>query len=510
MVRGSSRILLPLLVFIISAGVWAAGAVDEEREARWQLLHRGFTRQYIEECLVRRERPGWSLEDETDLAMGYWWLMAEDFGEPTVQDQLFTVVQRGISYCRRTMDENNLPPQYESLIGNLITMAGQVQVARGNYLSAARHAREGQKLLDRVRQTNPEIADTYFSLGLYLYYADLSSPLVRSLQRLLFFPPGNSRLGLLYLEKAALQSKRFGPMARVALATIYSNGEKQHSNALSHLRTLRRQYPENPLFLSLTVKVLSELGDLDRARELLEEADKKVSNGVLPFTEYHRNVFRVLRAELELEDYALDTAYENLILVMENDESGPIWVQPVAAYSLARLYLLSGNESAYSAVLSKVHRGDDSGRHRKRIKKLPRRLLDDGYIPDLHPVFRYWIAGDLDLALQHLDRLRQIKGNTGLLSFLLGELHLQRGEPGKARDGFRDYLSLGSGVNPWVAGWCLIRLGDIEAGRGDFDAASRYYRQAESREEFSDSFVAVYRIELLARKEARRHQGQPG
>ncbi len=506
MVCRTGRILLILLVFFISAGAWASETADEEREARWQLLHRGFIRQYIDECLERRDQPGWSLEDETDLAMGYWWLMAEDFGEPSVQDQLFTVVERGIGYCRSSLTEENCPPEYKSLMGNLITMAGQVQVARGNYLSAARHAREGQKLLDGVRQTNPEIADTYFSLGLYLYYADLSSALVRSLQRLLFFPPGDSRLGLLYLEKAALQSKRFGPMARVALATIYSNGEDRHNHALSHLRTLRRQYPENPLFLSLTIKALSELGALDQARELLDEADDKVARGVAPYLEYHHNVFRILRAELELKNYSLHTAYENLLLVMENDGSGPIWVQPVAAYSLARLHLLSGDVDAYSAILRSVQRGDESGRHRKRIKKLPQRLNDDGYGPDLYPVFRNWIAGDLDAALQHLDLLRQIKGNSGLLSYLLGELYLQRGEPGNARTGFRDYLSLGSGINQWAAGWCLIRLGDIEAGSGDLDAAKHYYRQAESREEFSDSFVAAHRLELLARKETRQQR----
>lgn len=508
--RGSVRWLAVMMLFTMAVGGWADGPVDDDREARWRKLHQGFTRQYIEDCLARRDLPGWSLEDETDLAMGYWWLMAEDFNERSVQDQLFTVVERGISRCRGSFDKGKCPPEHVALMGNLITMASQVQVARGNYLSAARHAREGKRLLEEVRQSDPEIGDTYFSLGLYLYYVDLSSPLVRSLQRLLFFPPGDARLGLFYLEKAALQSKRFGPMARVALATIYSNGEGRHSHALSHLRTLRRQYPDNPLFLSLTIKVLSKLGAFAMARDLLDEADDKLSRGVPPYLDYHRNVFRIIRAELDVKSFSLDAAYETLSGVFNGNGDGPSWVRPVAAYSLARLYLLSGNEVGYSALLRRLKRADENGRHRRRIKRLPGKLADQGYGPDLHQVFRHWITGDLDAAGERLLRLQEIKGNSGIITYLLGELHLQRGETGRARQWFREYLSQGSGVKPLAAGWSLVRLGDIEAEGGDLDAARHYYRQAESRQEFPEQHVAAHRLELLAREEARRRGRQFG
>ncbi len=499
------RLLLATTAFLLAAGVWAAGPPDDRREARWDLLDRGFTREYIEECLARRDQPGWSLEDEADLAMGYWWLMAEDFNNGAIQDQLFTVVESGIDRCRAAAGEESCPPEHQALMGNLITMASQVQVARGNYLSAARYAREGKKMLEQVRLASPEIGDTYFSLGLYLYYVDLSSPLVRSLQRILFFPPGDAQLGLQYLEKAALQSRRFGTMARVALATIYSNGENQHREALTHLRTLRRDYPENPLFLSLTAKILAKLGSFDQTRLLLDEADEKVQQGVPPYLEYHRNVFLIIRAEADVEDFALDSAYRALTTVME-DGSGPSWVRPVAAHSLARLYLLSGDEKSYSELLRRLKRADEDGRHRRRIKRLPGKLADDGYGPDLHQVFRYWISGDLDSAGQLLRRLKEIKGNSGLLSYLLGQVLVQRGEAASAREQFRDYLSLGSAVRNGQAAWSLIRLGDIEADASDFDAARNYYRQAESRDESGHWQVAVYRLERLDRREERQQR----
>lgn len=495
-------------LFLVAADGWAAGPADVDRESRWLRLHQGFTRQYIEDCLARRDRPGWTLEDEADLAMGYWWLMAEDFDNPAVQDHLFNVVERGIDRCSALRDDERCSPEHKALMGNLITMAGQVQVARGNFLSAARYAREGKNLLEEVRQSNPEIGDTYFSLGLYLYYVDLSSPLVRSLQRLLFFPPGDSRLGLFYLEKAALQSKRFGPMARVALATIYSNGEKRHSHALAHLRTLRRQFPENPFFLSLTAKALSELGEFAAARNLLDEADDKLSRGEPPYLEDHRDVFRLIRAELDLKSFALDAAYPALSAVIDGNGGGPSWVRPVAAYSLARLYLLTGDDAGYSALLGRLRREDENGRHRRRIKRLPGKLAAQGYGPDFQQVFRHWVTGDLDTAAARLQRLREIKGNTGLIAYLLGELQLQRGDTGSAGQRFREYLSQGSGVKPLAAGWSLIHLGDLEAAGGDLDAARHFYRQAESRAEFPDRHVAVYRLEVLARDDARR-RGQP-
>ena len=505
MVRGRCWFLLAA-VLLLAAGVWAAEAPDDGREARWELLHRGFTREYIEECLVRRDQPGWSLEDETDLAMGYWWLMAEDYENPVVQDQLFSVVERGIDSCRTALGQENCPPEHLALMGNLITMASQVQVARGKYLSAAKYAREGQKMLEKARLANPEIGDTYFSLGLYLYYVDLSSPLVRSLQRILFFPPGDSELGLLYLEKAAQRSKRFGPMARVALATIYSNGEAQPRHALSHLRTLRRQYPENPLFLSLTAKVLSKLGAFDKTRVLMDDAEDKVNRKVPPFLEYYRNVFRILRAEADMEDHSLDTAYQELIAVME-DGNGPSWVRAVAAHSLAKLYLLSGDQKSYSDLLRRLKQADGSGRHRRRIKRLPGGLSDDGYGPDLHQVFQRWIAGDLETAAARLFRLKEIKGSSGLKSYLLGEVLLQLGDAAGAREQYRDYLSQGTAVKNGPAAWSLIRLGDIEADDGNMDAARHYYRQAESRDDSGHWPVAIYRLELLDRREERQlHQ----
>jgi len=496
------RLWLPLLaMMMVTALMPAAGLVDSDRETRWHRLHQGFTRQYIEECLSRLDQPGWSLEDEADLAMGYWWLMAEDFNNRSVQDQLFTAVERGIRRCRNSLDRKSCSPEHLALMGNLVTMASQVQVARGNYLSAARYAREGKEMLEEVRSTSPEIGDTYFSLGLYLYYVDLSSPLVRSLQRLLFFPPGDARLGLFYLEKTALQSKRFGPMARVALATIYSNGEKQHSHALSHLQTLRRHYPENPLFLSFSAEALSELGDFAGARLLLDEADRNLDEGAPPWLDpYHRNVFHLIRARTDIGSWSLDTAYQSLVSMMAADEEGPGWIRPVAAHALGRLYLLSGNEKGYQALLRRLGQWDNSSRHRKRMKRLPGKLEKQGFDSDLHQVFRHWISGDLESAIRQLQRLNQIKGNDGLRPYLLGELHLQRGEYDSARKQFRLYLSQGSTVQPWAAGWSLIRLGDIEAQEDNLEGAGHYYRQARSRQPFNNAHVAAHRLGQLTRQ----------
>jgi len=500
------RTALLTMVLILMTAVWPARTATggEEREARWDLLHRGFTRQYIDECLARRDQAGWGLEDEADLAMGYWWLMAEDFNKRSVQDQLHGTVQRGIERCRGAIGTNGCPPEQKALLGNLITMAGQVQVARGKYLSAARRARQGKGMLEEVRKSNPEIGDTYFSLGLYLYYADLSSPLVRSLQRILFFPPGDARLGIFYLEKAVLESRRFGPMARVALAVIYADDEKRHGHALSHLRTLRRQYPENPLFLSLTAEALSKLGDHAAARELLDEADDRVARGVPPYLPHHRDAFILIRAQVDLNSFSLDAAHRNFTRVLDGEGDGLSWVRPQAAYGLARLHLISGDREAYEALLDRMARMDENDSTRKRTKRLPGRLAGQGYIADLQPVFRHWCAGRLEPAENRLRHLLQIKGNMSLFAYLLGEVLLQRGESEEAMEQYRAFLGQGRHAMPWAAGWSLIRIGDIQAAAGDLDSARHSYRRAESRAEFREQHVATHRLDLLARREARQ------
>jgi tetratricopeptide (TPR) repeat protein len=383
-------------------------------------------------------------------------------------------------------------------MGNLLIMAGQVQAARGSYFSAARFAREGYRMLDAVRQSTPEIPDTYFALGLYLYYVDLSSPLVRSLQRLLFFPPGDSRLGLRYLERAARESRRFGPMAQVALAAIYAADRGRLDLALAHLRTLREAYPENPFVLRFTIEVLTELGDVTRARNLLDEGEALSKREGFAFAAWHRDVFALLRARLDEDDFRLHRAVGALDVLVSGEGNRPGWVRPAAASSLARISLLAGDEKRYRELLRAPWSEGHDGRYRRRMKRLPERLVREGYDRDLHQVFRHWIAGDLDGARERLQRLREIRGDRGRVPYLLGEIHRLQGNVEGAEEAYRAVLAQGAAAPPGAAGWSLVRLGDLHAGRGDREGARRCYLRALQSEGFAEHRVAGYRLDTMA------------
>jgi len=489
--------LVPAL--LASAGVSRAAMVmDGDREERWEPLHRGLVHQCIEAGIAGRGGPGWGLEDEVDLAMGFWWLLAADYHNPEIQDRFYAVLKRGIETCREDLRRQGAPPEHRALMGNLLIMAGQVQAARGHYLSAAGYAREGYHILDAVLQSNPEIVDTRFALGLYLYYVDLSSPLVRSLQRLLFFPPGDARLGLRYLEETARNSRRFGPMARVSLAAVHVADQGRLDLALAQLRTLRRSYPENPFFLRFSIELLSDLGDFNRARELLDEADSLAARGASSFHRWHRDVFTLLRGRLNENDFRLDRAAPALEGLVSSDRDRPVWVRPAAASSLARLSLLSGNDRRYRELLRAPWSRDADGRYHRRMKRLPERLEREGYGPDLHQVFRCWIEGDLDGARERIAQLRDLRGDRGRLPFLLAEVLRLQGDSDGAEEAYFAVLAQGEEAPPGAAGWSLVRLGDLHAAKGERGAAHRFYLRALELDGFSEHRVAGHRLSTLA------------
>lgn len=506
--RIAARLFLVLALLAGGAHIRAANEADGGREKRWEQLCRGEVFRYLDACRAGRGRPGWGLEDEVDLAMGHWWLLAADYRNPEIQDRFHAALERGIDDHREELRRPDSSPEHRALMGNLLIVAGQVQAARGSYFSAAGHAREGYRMLEAVRQCNPEIAETYFALGLYLYYVDLSSPLVRSLQRLLFFPPGDTRLGLRYLEKTARESRRFGPMARVALAAIYATDRGRLDLALDHLRTLRHAYPENPFLLRFTIEVLTDLGDYDRARELLDDAEELSRREDFAFAAWHRDVYAFLRARLDADDFRLDRAAGTLDVLVSGEGNRPGWVRPAAAGSLARLSLLAGDERRYRELLRAPWSEGHDGSYRRRMKRLPERLAREGYDQDLHQVFRHWISADLDGARERLRRLREMRGDRGRVPYLLGEIHRLQGNVEGAEEAYRAVLAQGAAAPIGAAGWSLVRLGDLHAGRGDRDAARRCYLRALELEGFAEHRVAGHRLRTMAGRGApARRQG---
>jgi tetratricopeptide (TPR) repeat protein len=132
----------------------------------------------------------------------------------------------------------------------------------------------------RAAELDPALADADCGLGLYNYYVDTLSPLVRMIRFFLRIPGGSKAEGLRQLERAMEEGRLTAVEARFYLAKNLRNYDQQYSRAIEVLTPLVEQHPRNPLFQLLLGDLHRKLGHwgeaaghLRAALELAEAAD---------------------------------------------------------------------------------------------------------------------------------------------------------------------------------------------------------------------------------------------
>ena len=119
---------------------------------------------------------------------------------------------------------------------------------RGQYLSAARDGKRIHDCLQLAISLDPSLADAYFGLGLYHYYAAIAPRAARILSMLMFLPGGDRAGGLKEMEQTRSKGMLLRGEADYQLHLIYLWYEKQHATALRLIEGLHARYPNNPIF----------------------------------------------------------------------------------------------------------------------------------------------------------------------------------------------------------------------------------------------------------------------
>jgi tetratricopeptide (TPR) repeat protein len=112
-------------------------------------------------------------------------------------------------------------------------------------------ARAGVKAREhflRAVQLDPQMADADFGLGLYNYYVDTLSPIVKILGFFMGIPGGNKQEGIRQLEHAIADGALTPDTARFYLALDLHRYDQQYERALTVIGPLADKYPSNPLF----------------------------------------------------------------------------------------------------------------------------------------------------------------------------------------------------------------------------------------------------------------------
>jgi hypothetical protein len=143
----------------------------------------------------------------------------------------------------------------------------RVYALRGENRNAARAAVSGRKEMLAALKLDPEMADGTAALGIYNYYVETLSPIVKLLRIFMGIPGGDKQLGVQQMEVGMNQGSFLAVDIRFILARSLRTYDHQYERALSVAEPLVSRYPQNPIFLLLLGNLNAELSRNSKASE---------------------------------------------------------------------------------------------------------------------------------------------------------------------------------------------------------------------------------------------------
>jgi hypothetical protein len=152
----------------------------------------------------------------------------------------------------------------------------RVYALRGDNRYAARAGINGRSEMLAALRIDPEMADATAALGIYNYYVDTLSPLVKLLRVFMGIPGGDKQLGIKQMEIGMNQGSFLAVDIRFILARSLRTYDQKYDEALSVAEPLLARYPQNPIFMLLLGNLNVELGRNEKALAYFHAAQNTV------------------------------------------------------------------------------------------------------------------------------------------------------------------------------------------------------------------------------------------
>lgn len=159
-------------------------------------------------------------------------------------------------------------------VGMGYALEARIYGLRGERRATAHAGVKAREHLLRAIELNPALADADTGLGLYNYYVDTLSPIVKLLRFFLGIPGGSKQEGVRQLRAAMEHGEITAVEARFYLARNLRTYDHKYAEALEVAEPLVREYPNNPIFLLLVADLEIELGRREQAAETLARIGK--------------------------------------------------------------------------------------------------------------------------------------------------------------------------------------------------------------------------------------------
>ncbi len=164
--------------------------------------------------------------------------------------------------------------QAQLWVGMGYALEARMYAAQGGKMATARTGVKAREHLLRALALDPSLADANTGLGLYNYYVDTLSPIVKLLRIFLGIPGGSKQQGVGQLRTAMEHGQLTAVEARFYLARNLRTYDLNYAEALRVAGPLVQEYPDNPVFLLLVGNLELELGRKEQARATLARIDR--------------------------------------------------------------------------------------------------------------------------------------------------------------------------------------------------------------------------------------------
>ena len=125
--------------------------------------------------------------------------------------------------------------------------------------NAAHAAVNGRREMLAALKLDPDMADATAAIGVYNYYVDTLSPIVKLLRVFMGIPGGDKQLGIKQMEIGMHQGLFLAVDMRFILARSLRTYDQKYEQALTVAEPLASRYPRNPIFQLLLGNLNAEL-----------------------------------------------------------------------------------------------------------------------------------------------------------------------------------------------------------------------------------------------------------
>jgi tetratricopeptide (TPR) repeat protein len=139
-------------------------------------------------------------------------------------------------------------------------------------LPTARAGKKMRGLLLQALEIDPTLTDAYLGIGIYNYFVDSLSSIVKFLSIFIGLPGGSRTEGLRQLQLCAEKGELASSEAKFYLAKDFSrNSEKQYERSIRLFGELQQEFPHNPLWPMLIGSLHFRMGNPKKGEEIYRE-----------------------------------------------------------------------------------------------------------------------------------------------------------------------------------------------------------------------------------------------